>query len=493
LQEEVDRLKAEKRSLEEQVLEIEGQYVRIKNKIFGKSSEKSPSPEPPQNTESDDEKKNKGKKENKENKNEEGGASKRPSGRYKNAEIIEKELEFETLPSCRSCGLDMVDSGMCEVSEYLTVTPKKYSIIRQIRHKYRCQCHGDIQTAPCLPRIKPGSAYGDEMIIDIAASKYCDLIPIERYCAMAARQGFEGLPANSLIETTHYLADFVSEAVECVRQEVLGLEIIYADETTHRMLEGDEKSNWYLWGFAGKNSCYFECHDTRSGDVASSLLIKSQCRVLVSDVYSGYNKAVRETNEIRELFKLPLIQNAFCNAHARRNFKEAKDLFFNEAKYYIEKYKEIYRLEGEVKDRTAEEILVQRKRMSQIFEEMKKKAEEELNSYSTKSLMFKALNYFLKNYLGLTLFLSHAEVPIDNNAQERNLRSPVVGRKTWLGTHSKRGSETAAKLFTLVESCKLNDINPRVYLSELVATLHARGAPFSPKTFKERKLIDPSL
>ena len=192
MQEKLDRLEAEKAALEEQVLEIEGQYVRIKNKIFGKSSEKSPPPPAP--AAKSDEEQDKPKKEKKEN-----SAPRLPSERYPNAEIIEKELKLETPPSCRSCGLDMVESGMCEVSEYLTVVPKKFIIVRQIRHKYRCRCHGDIQTTPSLPRIKPGSSYSDEMIIDIAASKYCDLIPIERYCSIAARQEFEGLLTSAVL------------------------------------------------------------------------------------------------------------------------------------------------------------------------------------------------------------------------------------------------------------------------------------------------------
>ncbi|MCB0361975.1 MAG: transposase, partial [Bdellovibrionales bacterium] len=68
----------------------------------------------------------------------------------------------------------------------------------------------------------------------------------------------------------------------------------------------------------------------------------------------------------------------------------------------------------------------------------------------------KRRGYFLGNYMGLTLFLDHPDVPIDNNPQERLLRSPVVGRKTWYGTHSERGAETAAILFSIIETCKIN-------------------------------------
>lgn len=194
----------------------------------------------------------------------------------------------------------MVDSGMTETSEYLTVIPKRYIIVRQHRHKYRCtKCHGDIVTTPPIPRVIPGSSYSDEMIIDAALSKYCDLIPMERYCQIAKRQGFQGLPPQSLIAATFKLADFLKVAYERLRLETLDTPVLLADETTHRMLEGDEKTGWHLWGFSTAESCFYECHDTRSGDVATTVLNASTCSVLVSDVYAGYKKAVREANGVR--------------------------------------------------------------------------------------------------------------------------------------------------------------------------------------------------
>ncbi|TAK95740.1 hypothetical protein EPO05_03455, partial [Patescibacteria group bacterium] len=98
-------------------------------------------------------------------------------------------------------------------SLYLTKIPAQFYVVVQVKHKYRCStCHGDIKTAPTPPRIVEGGAYSDEMIIDAAVSKYCDLIPIERQAQMAAREGLMGLPPHSLIEGTHYLAKYVEGA-----------------------------------------------------------------------------------------------------------------------------------------------------------------------------------------------------------------------------------------------------------------------------------------
>ena len=157
----------------------------------------------------------------------------------------------------------------------------------------------------------------------------------------------------------------------------------------------------------------------------------------------------------------------------------------DEARSFVDIYRKIYRLEQMAKDREPKKVLRLRKLMDSLFEQMKTRAMRNIGAYSSKSSMGKAMSYFLRNYEGLTLFLSHPGLPIDNNSQERQLRSPVVGRKTWYGTHSKRGAETAAVLFSLVESCKLNQVNPRNYFKKLVESLHLGKKLYSPREFKQ--------
>ena len=216
------------KALEEEKYQIGEFYVRVKNRLYGKKSERSPRPTPtaPKGDRNKPDKRNL-----------------KPSERYPNAKIIEQDVEFDPIPPCGVCGHAMQDSGMTETTEGLTVVPRQYIIKRQHYHRYRCPCcHGDLKTAPTLRRIKPGSGYDDTLIIDVAISKYCDLVPIERYAQMAKRSGFPGLPPHSLIELTHYLADFVNVAIELIKAEILADEILYADETPHRMLEGADRS-----------------------------------------------------------------------------------------------------------------------------------------------------------------------------------------------------------------------------------------------------------
>ena len=409
---------------------------------------------------------------------------KKPSERYPNIPVREVLITESPPPSCPCCSKAMTESGMTEDSEQLTVIPKKYEIILQKRVKFRCTCQGTIVTAAAPPRITPGSTYSDEMIQDVALSKYCDLIPMERYSAMAARGGLVDLPPQSLIEVTHQYADFISPVYSRIREAVLMARVLHADETPHRMLEGSDKKSWYLWGFSTQTDCFLECHDSRSGDVASGVLIHSSCSILVTDVYAGYGKAVRIANERRRILELPRIKSAYCNAHARRYLHQAWKKGYKEAQFYLDHYHEIYDLESDAKEKPPPEVARLRTEMVPRFEEMKRRAVAELSRYPEKSNYGRALNYFLENYSGLTLFLTNAEVPIDNNSQERLLRNPVVGRKTWYGTHSKRGALTAAVLFTVTESCKLVDVNPREYFQAVTKDLLAGNAAYTPQEFK---------
>lgn len=444
---------------------LEEQSIQIKHRLFGKSSEKS-------------DKKSSAGKSNKE-------PRKRvllPSERYPNLDIIQKRVELDKLPSCPCCAKEMKDSGLTEDSEYLTVIPRRYYIVQQQRVKYRCStCQEGLVTAPAIPRIKSGSSYSDEMVIDVALSKYCDLIPVERYVRMAERGGVKGLPANTLIQGTHNLSDFLAPVYKKIKDEVMSSKVLHADETPHRMLEGDEKSNWYLWGFSTNQASYFEAHDTRSGSVAANIIKDSQCEFLVSDVFSGYSKAVTDSNVYRRENKIPELKNIYCNAHARRKFKEAEDSFERESSLFLWCYRRIYRLEKLTNFK-------KRRQWQKLYYRFMEKIGLELkSSYSSKSSLVKAINYLLNNYLELTYFLSREDLPIDNNSQERLMRSPVVGRKTWYGTHSRRGAETNAVLFSLVESCKLNKVNPRDYFKDIVHAIHENRPIFTPHEYLKSK------
>jgi transposase len=456
-----------------QRLEVyQGIIFRAKRRLYGKSSERSKStdteptaPKPRSDT------------------------KKRPSDRYPEADVHVKHINFKEPVPCPSCGEAMEDSSLAEASEYLDVKPKEFIVIDQRRHKHRCRkCHGAIATAPCPPRVIPGGSYSDELIVDATLSKFCDLIPMDRYSKIAARAGFPGLPPHSLIQASFKLADFLARVYELIKLEVLSEEVLRADETPHRMLEGDEKTRWYLWGFSTASACFFECHDTRSGDVSTEVLKSSNCLVLLSDVYSGYVKSLRLANKQREEAARSLIEAAYCNAHARREFFtgdwDSPEMSADQ-KIMIDHYKKIYKLNAESKGLSAEQILQKRSEMTPHFEALKIEAETKIDGYSSKSQMGGAYSYFLNNYKGLTLFLTNPAIPIDNNSSERLLRGHVVGRKTWYGTHSREGARVTSVHLTIIETCKLNGVNPRAYYTDAIQRIHSKDKLLTPRQYKE--------
>jgi len=264
------------------------------------------------------------------------------------------------------------------------------------------------------------------------------------------------------------LADFLGPLYEKIKDEVCAASVLHADETPHRMLEGDKKKSWYLWGFSANRSSYFELHNTRSGDVASGFLLNARCTHLMSDVFSGYKKAVTDANFVRVNNGSPPIEQLYCNAHARRKFSDSEENFPTESTYFLESYQQIYNLDAVDECRSSEV----RTEMQNIFNKMRERAFEWTIHAPEKSSLAKALNYFLKNFKELTRFVGHENLPIDNNSQERQMRNPVIGRKTWYGTHSKRGAKTAAILFSIIESCKLNGLNSNEYIESQVQNIH---------------------
>jgi transposase len=471
---EIARLQAERDQLQQKSLLIDDKYVLLKKKFFGRSSEKESHPMMEMSPE---EVKNK-------------TAKIRvllPSQRYPHLAIEVEDVDFKNNPKCTCCGAETLDTGLFEVSESLALDPREFFVRRTRRKKYRCgKCHGSIVTTPAVPRITPGGSYSDELIIDVAMSKYCDLVPIERYVAIAGREGVKDLPQNSLIETTHQLAALVKPVVDKILdKEIKSSCVLHVDDTRHRMLKKPDEAH-YLWGFSSQIASYFEVHDTRSGEVISDLLKTSRCEYLVSDAFSGNNKSITDINEYRSSNNLNLIEQVYCNAHARRKFKEAREHLID-AQAYIDLYKKIYYLEEQARGKPPNEVLEIRGQMHISFENIKTLCLENINKYSLKSKMVEAMRYFIKNYDLLTKFLKNPILPIDNNPQERLLRNPVIGRKTWFGTQSDRGSKTNAILFTIVESCKINKLSPREYLKNLVISLLHNNEIITPNEFKKLK------
>ena len=121
--------------------------------------------------------------------------------------------------------------------------------------------------------------------------------------------------------------------------------------------------------------------------------------------------------------------------------------------------------------------------MRPYYEAMLERANELILHYPSRSSLVTAVSYFAKNYRGFTRFLDYLDLPIDNNIAERQLRNPVIGRKTWYGTHSERGVETAEVLFSILQTCRFLKVNPRDYLQAVTQAIHREDSPFTPSQY----------
>jgi transposase len=405
---------------------------------------------------------------------------------YPDAEVEERYVTCDTPQPCGCCQSPLIDSGLEEITQYMHTIPARHKIIRQHRKKYKCpKCYWGLVSAALPPRIAPGSSLGDSFIFEAMIAKYYYLIPAERIAGMVSQSGFLDFPPQLVLAAQHYGAEFLRPIYVLLKQLIQARrKVLHADETPHRMLEGSDTKNWFFWGFCSTEGYYYEAHPTRSGDVASEFLAESKCENLMSDVYAGYGKAIREANQLRIKQGLAEILPLSCNAHARRKFKEAAIAYPDEAQFFIDQYEQIYRLDREMKNLMDLASRKQKRaQMRPFYEVMLERANQMLLSYPSRSSLVSALLYFTKNYLGFTRFLADPDLPIDNNMAERQLRNPVIGRKTWYGTHSERGVETAEILFSILQTCRFLKVNPRDYLQAVTLAMHSGDPPFTPNQY----------
>ena len=361
-------------------------------------------------------------------------------------------------------------------------SPKSITSHAKLERTYTCKvCHTGIVTVPGNPQIIPGSCYGDSFVEDVVLSKLCDLIPIGRYTAIAERQGVEGIPPNSLHDFNRHLAIVLDPVYKRHVAEIKKFTgALQADETHHNMMEGSEKTRWYLWSFNTDRGVIYQAEDTRAGDIAYEFLKDCACHTLVTDAYRGYAKALRILNDTRSKSDLPAMRQAYCNAHARNNFKAGALKKSRTAKYIVWIYSTIFVRYRDFVVLHGQDFEEARAFLERAFLLIKKIAEQEKANLSTRSALYLALDYFLTYYDGLTLFLNDRTIPMHNNRSERTLRNPVIGRKIWYGTHSVESARNQAKIMSLIESCKLLGVNPRKFVNDAVERFHTGKPALSP-------------
>lgn len=382
-----------------------------------------------------------------------------------------EEYYFDELPPCPACGGDMsLWSGQFEESEEITVVETSFKISLQKRAKYTCSCHGAVVTAPGPEKLIPGGRYSPNFAVHSAIEKFCDHIPLARQSRRMKRQGLLAT-SQTLWDQQKALSDHLEPTWRKLWDLALREDILHADETGWKMMGSKSKPNWTLFGLTTPQLAVYHLASSKSAKAAHEILRGFE-GTLVVDGYKVYPIVADLEGTIRI---------AHCWAHADRKFKDAKD---PPAQIATMRglIAQLYEIEREVEGSFPGNAAAQQKRQTLRTERSAQVIETIRETAFTfgglrRSTFGKALRYLLAHWDGLTLFLKDPRIALDNNAAERVLRGPVVGRKNFYGNRSKRGAKTAAILYSLIETAKLNGRDPAAYLREA-----AKAAIRSPGT-----------
>lgn len=450
-----ETLTAENAALRARMAEMQSQIHLQTKALFGKTSERKPRRKPDAKP---------------------ARAKQTGHGPRDNPGLESEEVTHELPPDelvCPCCGGELVPlAGEAEVSELITATVRAF--VRQLhkRLKYRCACNGAVVTAPGPLRLLPGGRYSPSFAIEVAIAKYHDHLPLERQSHIMKRDGLL-TDSQTLWDQLDALAVHLEPTYEAIIAAILSEAVIHADETRWPLLaNGKTKENklFQAWGLVAPELVAYRILDSRGKAAAASVLGDFK-GVLMADGYTVYQSLAADGAFVV----------ANCWAHARRKYVECEENFPEEAGVALGMIRELYAVEREATPETRQKLRAEKS--APVVDALMEWARSTVTL--PQSGIGKAIAYMLRLEQGFRRYLSDPRVPIDNNRCERALRGLVLGRKNHQGSRSRRGTQVAAIMYTLMESAKLAGIPPRDYL-QAVAELAIRtpGAVLLPGSFK---------
>jgi transposase len=363
-----------------------------------------------------------------------------------------------------------------DVSERLDIVPAQFRVLVTRRPKYACRsCEAGIVQAPAKPRLIEGGMPTEATIASVIVSKYADHLPLYRQSQIYARQGGD-IDRSTLAFWVGKAAYELRPVHDALLAHLKRSSKLFMDETPAPVLDpgrGKVKKG-YFWALARDNRGWngpeppgvaFTYAPGRSGNYASQILQGFE-GILQVDGYAGYNRVL----DLRD--NAP-IQLAYCWAHARRKLYELTH--HNVAPIAEEGLKQIaalYRIEGQIRGRSAEERLAMRQQKSAPkIATFKVWLDHVRTQVSAKSPTGAALKYIAKYWDGLILFLDDGRIEMDSNAVERTIRPIALQRKNALFAGHDAGAQNWAMLASLIETCKLNRIEPHNYLTGILTAI----------------------
>lgn len=395
-----------------------------------------------------------------------------PPRRKRRARQIPVHLEVQTTvleptdPPCSECGQMGAEIGR-EVSEQVDLIPAKLILRRTVRIKRKCRCgHGAIAIAPLPPQLLPASKLGLGLAVFILLSKYDDHLALYTLEKIFRERHGVVIPRQQMVQWIEHIAGLLRLLVDRMWVRMKQGDYLQIDETPVRVLDPEVRgkaAQGHLWFFARPQADVVLVFDqSRSHQVLLEELT-GFTGLFQSDDFSAYQTLVK---------KLSGVRRAGCAAHARRKFYEAALQGDRQAIWFIGQFRELYRIEDEVRELSSEERQkIRSARAPQLWAEMKSRAEQLQPLALPKSLLGKAIRYFLHEYPVLQVYLERADYQIDNNLVENSIRPSCVGKKRWLFIGHPQAGWRSAVIYSIIQSCRRRGIDPQQYLTDVLGRL----------------------
>ena len=360
-----------------------------------------------------------------------------------------------------------------DVSERLDIVPAQLRVLVTRRPKYACRaCEEGVIQAPAPARLIEGGLPTEATVAQVIVAKYADHLPLHRQAQIYARQGVR-LDRSTLADWTGRAAWLLGPVHARLLERLKRSEKLFADETTAPVLDpgrGRTKTG-QLWAYARDDRpwngpeppgvAYVYAPDRKAERPIAHL--KGFRGVLQVDGYAGY-RALAEAGDVRL---------AFCWRHVRRRFYElAAAGPAPIAAGALARISELYDIEREIRGRSADERRAARQARSRpLIEALEPWLRARLETITQKGKLAEAIRYALSRWEGLSRVLDDGRVELDSNIVERAIRPIALNRKNALFAGSDGGGQHWAVLASLIETCKLNAVEPHAYLADVLSRL----------------------
>jgi transposase len=409
----------------------------------------------------------------------------RPARKPFPAHLPRERMVIPAPEVCGCCGSDRLRKLGEDITETLEVIPRQWKVVQTVREKFACRDCEKISQPPAPFHVTPRGWAGPNLLAMILFEKYGQHQPLNRQSTRYAREGVE-LSTSTLADQVGACAFALRPLHDLIAAHVLAGERIHGDDTPVPVLARGKTATGRVWvyvrddrPFAGPDppAALFRYSRSRSGEHPERHL-EGYAGILQADAFAGYNRLYDGNRR-----PAPLVP-ALCWAHARRKFFELADIGSkaNKAKQTgvvsplafeaVRRIDEVFEIERAINGAGADDRLaVRAERSEPLIAELETWMRAERAGLSRHAPVAKAMDYMLKRWPSFTRFLEDGRICLTNNAAERALRGLALGRKAWLFAGSDRGGDRAAMMYTLIETAKLNDVDPQAWLADVLARI----------------------